>query len=89
MLELRSAEACALPEADRMEAATNFTKVMHDLFGGDLRDEYGRIFTCTEAEAAAKLFRAFGYEGTAETILASHIEMDCNEFPMPHEPGNY
>ncbi|UXX93952.1 hypothetical protein N7U49_21320 [Streptomyces sp. AD2-2] len=89
MLELRSAEACALPENDRLEAAANFTKVMYDLFGGDLRDEYGRIFTCTEAEAAAKLFRAFGYEGTAETILASHKMMDCNEHPLPHEPGNY
>ena len=86
---MSNAEGRAQPGDVLLQAAEEFTYVMFDLFGGDLRDEYGRIFTCSEAEAAAKLFRVFGYESTAETILASHIRMDCNEFPKPHEPGNY
>ncbi|MFE5853170.1 hypothetical protein ACFQ61_08110 [Streptomyces sp. NPDC056500] len=89
MLELRSAEACALLEGDRPEADANFVKVAYDLFGDYLRDEHGRMFMpCTEVEAGVKLSRAFSYVCTSEAMLARHIKMDFNNYPTPHEPGN-
>ncbi|MFF1908594.1 hypothetical protein [Kitasatospora sp. NPDC058218] len=37
---------------------------------------YDCTLTCSEAESMADLFRAFGYENTADDIIASHSESD-------------
>jgi hypothetical protein len=46
--------------------------------------DYSCTLGCEEAETFAGLFRSFGYDNTAETILADHGE-DCDT-PHYHSP---
>lgn len=63
----------------RLQAAEKFTSVWWELLG-TLPDHYNCYMTCTEAEVAATLLRAFGQDESADHVMEGHAEDDeCGE----------
>jgi len=63
------------------EAAKGFVETWGNSgLATSLVDDYDCTLTCAEADAFAAMFAAFGYRGTAETIVQAHAEHD--------EPGD-
>jgi hypothetical protein len=62
----------------RADALALFLETWAELIPG-LPDDYTCTLTCLEAEAAAGLFRANGYAGTADAVLAAHAAHDTPE----------
>jgi len=71
----RAARPAASSESALHDAASEFTAVWQHLLAS-LPDSYGCYMTCTEAEAAADLFRAAGDDATAAEIIAAHARYD-------------
>lgn len=57
------------------EAARYFAETWAGLLIS-MPDDYTCHMTCGEAEAAAGLYRALGYDDTAQAIVAAHMEHD-------------
>jgi hypothetical protein len=73
------------PAAATLEAAVrHFAEAWRELLP-DLPDSYACHLTCGEANAAADLFRELGDDGTAEAILAAHMEHDDEEEATTHD----
>lgn len=71
----------------RLAAAEAFVEAWTDSgLAYNLIPDYGCTLGCSEAKTYAGLLRAFGYENTADQILADHGE-DCDN-PHYHEPNN-
>lgn len=64
---------------ERVEAAELFVKDWMELFVS-LHGDYDCTMTCSEAESAADLLRAFGRKEAAEAVMEHHTESD--------EPGD-
>jgi len=73
-----------IPMTDRSrseiaDAAMAFCEIWAEVLAG-LPDDYACYLNCTEANAAADLLRACGFDGTAGTVIRAHAEHD--------EPGD-
>jgi hypothetical protein len=60
------------------DAARYFAETWAELLPG-LPDSYSCEMTCSEAEAAADLYRALGDDTTAAAIITAHAEHDTEE----------
>ncbi|MEV5875776.1 hypothetical protein AB0L75_16375 [Streptomyces sp. NPDC052101] len=67
---------------EKMQAAQSFVDEWACL-ASTLVDDYECHMTCSEAEALAALFRAFGDTFTAEEVMRAHSEKD-DEDDEPH-----
>lgn len=74
-----SSRIAGRPVADQdaaiREAAAGFADVWAELLT-TLSDSYGCEMNCTEANAAAGLYRALGDESTAQLVLDAHARHD-------------
>lgn len=57
------------------KAVQHFADIWRELLL-DLPDNYSCTMTCTEAEAAAGLYRSLGDNSTADQIIKAHAEYD-------------
>jgi hypothetical protein len=63
-------------DAERqLDIARTFAETWADLLTS-LPDDYTCHLNCAEADTAAELLRAFGYEETAASLIRAHAEHD-------------